>query len=122
MPGGRWKFHQTLNAVTGQVEWPNGPLNLKLNETAKWVEAWVVQRTDDRIPIQGIGASERTAQWGVFAPGNWKAEGIPPGWSRGDFHAGPALGIALAASEHSDPVTGNKSDAFFWWLDIVDLS
>jgi hypothetical protein len=127
MPAGNWDFHQTLNPVTGRVEWPTGPLQLAATgtEIPTWVEAWVMHRTDNVLPISwlldhggGLGASQRTRQSGGWVPGYWTAAGIPPGWVQGKFQAGPALGIALAASHDN----ATNTDAFFWWLDVIDVS
>jgi hypothetical protein len=123
MPAGNWDFHQTLNPNTGRVEWPTGPLTLAGTETATWLEAWVVQSSTGGV-VHGVGpgvshagASQRTVQKVFAVPGYWTAVGIPPGWIQGSFQAGPALGIALVASRDNS----TNTDAFFWWLDVIDL-
>jgi len=111
MPGGRWDPNQSLNPVSHQVEWPTGPLSVVSGtELPTYLEAWVVQRS--------TGASQGTAQTAFpkFAsPGTWTAN--TPVWRNGSFQAGPALGIALVASHDS----ATNTDAFFWWVDEIEL-
>jgi hypothetical protein len=108
MPG-NWDYYQTLNPGTSRVEWPTGPLNLGNAEHAKWLEAWVVQRS--------TGASQSTTEKVFPVPGRWTAVGIPPGWINGGFQTGPAIGIALLASHDANANT----DETYWWVDLIDL-
>ena len=106
MAGGNWDIDQQLTA--GQVQWPTGPLVLASGETPKWVEAWVVQRS--------TGASQRTVQSNFSplpSPPKWVANGGL--WIHGTFSRGPALGIALLASEQG------STRLFYWWTDMIVL-
>jgi hypothetical protein len=130
MPGGRWDFFQPL--INYEVKWPTGPLDpVPPDEHHRWLDAWVVQRTDFKLPIfhpggiggGGIGASQKSAKkwpypWplGTATPAQWTAD--TPGWRGGDFQNGPALGIALVASH--DP-TATDPYAFYWWIDVIFL-
>jgi hypothetical protein len=108
MPAGNWDYHHNVNAATDRVEWPKGPMKLAKNEKAKWLEAWVIQRS--------TGASQRTYQSTFPSRKKWTA---PKGvYILGKFKAGPALGIAMLSTHNS--VT--KKDDFYWWVDEIYLT
>jgi len=102
MPG-NWDQIQYINATTGRVEWPTGPVTV--DGTPKFLEAWVLQRS--------TGASQRTVQTVFDVPGRWTAGA---GASlQGRFQEGSALGIALVASQDG------ATNEFYWWIDELDL-
>src|SRR5262249_10211508 len=119
MPG-RWDPYQNINAGTGWVEWPTGPLTVGANEVPKWIEAWVLQSSSTTTPpaqgVEGTGASQSTRQKDGWPPGftQWTADGPPQGWKNGTFQPGlPAVGIALMSSR--DNSTNPPTNKFFWW-------
>jgi hypothetical protein len=123
MPG-NWDPVQNINANTGWVEWPQGPLALNPGEIPTWIEAWVLQSTTGPVPVQGVGgtgSSQSSRQMSGWPPGytRWTADGPPPGWLLGRFQPGPAVGIALLSS--LDTSTSPPTNKFYWWTSVVVL-
>ncbi len=105
MAGGKWHPVQNINPVTGRVEFPKGPLDLAAGETARWIDAWVVQSsTGSAQTFYGTPSS------GAFGTANeWTANVRLH--NQGKFIRGPAVGIAVLY------VKDGKRNKYFWWCD-----
>ena len=109
MPG-NWDPVQYI-AASGRVEFPTGPMApLAAGETAKWVDAWIVQSTTGTAQTHygSVGSN-------AFAVANrWTANVRL--YSRGRFQPGPASGIALLYVRD-----GNNNEYFWWSEDPIEL-
>jgi hypothetical protein len=108
-------FNQQLyvNAATGYVEYPTGPLVRVDGEQLLRVEAWVMQKL--------TGAVQMTWQDTFAAPYNvWVADKKwypqAASWAGGVFQKGePALGVAVLISLRMGV------PKYFWWSEEVEL-
>jgi len=112
MPAGNFNPTLPINAATGFVEWPAGPLVPADGESMVRVEVWVMQKT--------TGAIQMTYQTNFPGyPNTWIADKRwhpgQPQWMNGLFTAGPALGIAVAIA------TMNNVQRYYWWSEEVEL-
>lgn len=97
-------------AANGRVEFPTGPLALGVNETAKWVDAWIVQSKSGSA--QTYYGSATSGAFG--AAGKWIAN--VRHYNRGTFLPGPAVGIALVYVKD-----GNNNEYLWWSEDPIEL-
>jgi hypothetical protein len=117
VPAGNWNPTLPIDAGTGFVQWPAGPLFPSDGETMLRVEAWVMQNT--------TGAVQMTFQTNFLPhPRTWIADtvwypknapGSNPPWTRGLFQPGPALGTAIAIA------TQGNVQSYYWWTQEVEL-
>ncbi len=118
MAAGNFNQQLNINATTGFVEWPTGPLTLVPGETILRIEVWVIQKLTGAI--QMTNAREEDF---INNPPIWTADRIwyprqsDLTWQvPGLFQAGrPALGIAVLTSS----LNGTQDN--FWWSEEVEL-
>jgi hypothetical protein len=116
VPVGNWYSRLPINAATGFVEWPFGPLKTGPREKMVRVEVWLMQ--------ESTGAIQMTYQYEFPNPHSpspkfWYAD-IPwypkkSKWKKGRFKEGAALGTAVAIAEKE------KRQIIYWWTQEVNL-
>jgi hypothetical protein len=120
MPGGNWAYNQQLH--NGRVEWPWGPLTVDPGFNPTWLQSWIVQggppTSDETSFYPGpVQSTSQSAFWSGFTPNYWTA--TEPGWLSGSFTPGPAVGIAVLATDTGGGGTTNYEYEF--WIDLIML-
>ena len=106
--GGNWNATQTLSS-SGQVTYPNGPLNgFTATDKVTWIDAWVVQKSTGASQASNHGGLPVGAQY-------WKADNVL--WKDGTFQTGWALGIALVSWKDG----ATNAQRYYWWIDEITL-
>jgi hypothetical protein len=110
MSGGNWHPVQYIDAMSGTVKFPIGPLILNPGEVARWVDAWIVQSSTGSA--QTCYGSIGSGAFGT--PNQWTANVFL--YNKGRFRPGPAVGIALLYVRD-----GNRNEYFWWSQDPIEL-